>query len=94
MDDARKIQVTLEKEFARLRKASEAVEARLKSVSDEFATRARALEKVVAKEFAPNVSAKLKAFERALIAYKKASEKEFTRLLKAPIQNGSILTAC
>ena len=54
----------------------------MKSASDEFATRARALEKMVAKEFAPNVSAKLRAIEKELVAYKKASEKELTRLLK------------
>ena len=57
MTDCISIRVALEKEFARLRKASEAVEARLKSASDEFATHVRALEKVVEKEFAPNVSA-------------------------------------
>ncbi len=83
MDDAKEIRGVLEKEFAKLRKASEAVEARLKSALDEFATHVRALEKVVGKEFVPNVSAKLKAFEKGLVAYKKASEKELTRLKKA-----------
>ncbi len=75
--------VALEKEFARLRKASESAEARLKSVSDDFATRIRAIEKVVEKEFAPNVLARLRTIEKGLAAYKKASEKELTRLKKS-----------
>ncbi len=75
--------VALEKEFARLRKASVSAEARLKSVSNDFATRIRAIEKVVEKEFAPNVSARLRAIEKGLVAYKKASEKELTRLKKS-----------
>jgi len=83
MDNAKEIRVALEKEFARLRKASVSAEARLKSVSNDFATRVLAIEKVVEKEFAPNVSARLRAIEKGLVAYKKASEKELTRLKKS-----------
>ncbi len=44
---------------------------------------ALALEKVLEKEIAPNVSAKLKAIEKERAAYKKAGEKELARLTKS-----------
>ncbi len=83
MADAKKVRATLEKELARLGKASDAVEVKLKSASDAVITRVQALEKVVEKEFLPNVTAKLKAIEKELAAYKKASKKQLTRLKKA-----------
>ena len=46
----------LEKEFARLRKASGSVEVHLKSAADEVAMRAIALEKVLSMELAPNAA--------------------------------------
>ncbi len=63
MGNAKEIRVALEKEFARLRKASVSAEARLKAVSNDFAIRFLAIEKVVEKEFAPNVFARLRAIE-------------------------------
>ncbi len=83
MANAKEIRATLDKKLAKLSKASESVEAKLKSAADHVTTGALALEKVLAKEIAPNVSAKLKAIEKVLAAYKKAAERELAKLTKA-----------
>ena len=56
------------------------LQARLKSAADDVTTRALALEKVLQKEFAPDVSGRLKAIEQELAAYKKAADTELARL--------------
>ncbi len=63
MANARQIRAAHEKEFAKLSKASESVEARLKSATDDVTIGALALKRVLEKEIAPNVSAKLKVDE-------------------------------
>ena len=68
MANANQVRAALEKEFTRMRKASERFEARLKSTADDVTTGAKALEKVLEKEIAPNVSAGLKAIEKELAA--------------------------
>ena len=83
MANARQVRAALENEFTRLRKASEQLEARLKSTADDVTTGALALEKVLEKAIAPNVSAGLKVIEKELAAYKKAGEKELARLTKS-----------
>ena len=49
MANVRQVRAALEKEFAKLSKASGSVEARLKSAADDVTTRALALEKVLEK---------------------------------------------
>ena len=83
MANASQVRAALEKEFGRLRKASEQFEARLKSTADDVTTGAQALEKVWAKEVPPNVSAGLKVIEKELAAYRKAGERELARLSKS-----------
>ena len=50
MANAKEIRAALEKKLAKLRKASESLEARLKSAADDVTTGALALEKVLEKE--------------------------------------------
>jgi len=83
MANANQVRAALEKEFTRMRKASERFEARLKSTADDVTTGTLALEKVLAKELSPNVSAGLKVIEKELAAYRKAGERELTRLAKS-----------
>ena len=83
MAKASQVRAALEKELGNLRKASERLEARLKSAADDVTTGALALEKVLEKKIAPNVSAGLKAIEKELAAFKKAGEKELAKLTKA-----------
>ncbi len=80
---ANEMRSALEKELARLGKASESFEARLKSAANDVAMGALALEKVLAKELPPGAAAALKVVERELAAYKKTAEKELTRLSKS-----------
>ena len=77
MANARQIRAALEKEFAKLSKASESVEARLKSAADDVTIGALALERVLEKEIVPNVSAKLRAIEKELAAYTKAAKRSW-----------------
>ena len=60
MANASQVRAALEKELARMRKASERFEARLKLTADDVTTGAQEFEKVLEKEIAPNVSAGLK----------------------------------
>ena len=83
MANARQIRAAHEKKFAKLSKASESVEARLKSAADDVTIGALALKRVLEKEIAPNVSAKLKVIEKELAAYTKAAGKELAKLKKA-----------
>ena len=77
------MRAALEKEFARLRKASGSVETHLKSAADEIALAALALEEVLSKELPPGAAATMKVIERELAAYKKSVEQELTRLSKS-----------
>ncbi len=80
MANARQSRAALEKEFAKLSKASESVKARLKSAADDVTIGAMALERVLEKEIAPNVSAKLRVIVKELAAYTKAAGKELAKL--------------
>ena len=73
MADAREIRAALEKELAKLSKASEGVEAKFKSAADDVTTRILALEKVLEKKIAPNVSAQLKAVWLLIRRHRKRS---------------------
>jgi hypothetical protein len=75
MAGSKGIRGAFEKELTKLKRSSGKVESRLRSASEHVATRAKELEKVVEKNVVPNVTAKLKAVEKELAAYVKASER-------------------
>ena len=83
MANASQVRAALGKELARLRKALERLEARLKSTADDVTTGAPALEKVLEKEIAPNVSAGLKVIEKELARLTKSYDRELAKLRKA-----------
>ena len=83
MARAKEIKTALEDKLAKLSKAPESIEGKLKSAAGDFTTSAMALEKLLEKEIAPNISAKLKAIEKELTAYKKSVKKELEKLRKA-----------
>ncbi len=83
MARAKEIKTALEEKLAKLSKAQESIEGKLKSAAGDFTTSAMALEKLLEKEIAPNISAKLKAIEKELTAYKKSVKKEMGKLRKA-----------
>ena len=83
MARAKEIKTALENKLAKLSKAPESIEGKLKSAAGDFTTSAMALEKLLEKEIAPNISAKLKAIEKELTTYKKSVKKELEKLRKA-----------
>ncbi len=83
MANAKGIRTGLEREFAKLSKACESVEASMKSAADDVITAALAVEKVLEKEIAPSIPVALRGIEKELAAYKRAAEKDLAKLTKA-----------